>query len=277
MTYTGYKYFDKLPDELTCKILSGSSDGKSLKLKENEYGIVLSEDGDMMYTLRETGHGVQRVLFPTIELSKYDVVKPLNNEQYCAIDMLMDTSIRVKVLTGVFGSGKDYLMVNAALKLIENGEFESLLYIRNNIEVKNTMPLGALPGEKDDKMRPWLMALADHVGGTMGLDDLISRGIIQSEHLGFIRGRDIKNTLILSSEAENLTTEHVQLLLGRVGRGSALWLNGDYRQIDSKVFEKNNGLKKLVDRLQGHTLFGYVHLPKSERSAVASLADLLDN
>ena len=172
---------------------------------------------------------------------------------------------------------KDYLMVNAALKLIESGEFESLLYIRNNIEVKNTMPLGALPGEKDDKMRPWLMALADHVGGTMGLDDLISRGIIQTEHLGFIRGRDIKNTLILSSEAENLTTEHVQLLLGRVGRGSALWLNGDYRQIDSKVFEKNNGLKKLVDRLQGHTLFGYVHLPKSERSAVASLADLLDN
>lgn len=121
------------------------------------------------------------------------------------------------------------------------------------------------------------MALADHVGGTMGLDDLISRGIIQTEHLGFIRGRDIKNTLILSSEAENLTTEHVQLLLGRVGRGSALWLNGDYRQIDSKVFERNNGLKKLVDRLQGHTLFGYVHLPKSERSAVASLADLLDN
>lgn len=106
MTYTGYKYFDKLPDELIYKILSGSSDGKSLKLKENEYGIILSKDGDMMYTVRETGHGVQRVLFPTIELSRYDVVKPLNNEQYCAIDMLMDTSIRVKVLTGVFGSGK---------------------------------------------------------------------------------------------------------------------------------------------------------------------------
>lgn len=172
---------------------------------------------------------------------------------------------------------KDYLMVNAALKLISNGEFDSLLYIRNNIEVKDTMPLGALPGEKCDKMRPWLMALADHVGGAEGLDELVARGVIQAEHLGFMRGRDIKNTIVLSSEAENLTTQHVQLLLGRIGKGSALWLNGDYRQIDSRIFERNNGLRTLVDRLQGHELFGYVHLPKSERSAVASLADLLDD
>lgn len=106
MTYTGYKYFDRLPDELVYKILNGESDGKSLKLKENEYGIILTPDGDVMYTVRETGCGVQRVLYPTIDFSKYEVVKPLNNEQYCAIDMLMDTSIRVKVLTGVFGSGK---------------------------------------------------------------------------------------------------------------------------------------------------------------------------
>lgn len=277
MTYTGYKYFDRLPDELVYKILNGESDGRSLKLKENEYGIILTPDGDVMYTVRETGRGVQRVLYPTIDFSKYEVVKPLNNEQYCAIDMLMDASIPVKVLTGVFGSGKDYLMVNAALKLINSGEFDSLLYIRNNIEVKDTMPLGALPGEKGDKMRPWLMALADHVGGAEGLDELVSRRIIQAEHLGFMRGRDIKNTIVLSSEAENLTTQHVQLLLGRIGKGSALWLNGDYRQIDSKIFERNNGLRKLVDRLQGHKLFGYVHLPKSERSAVASLADLLDD
>lgn len=41
---------------------------------------------------------------------------------------------------------KDFLMVNAALKLIESGEFESLLYIRNNIEVKDTMPLGLKSG-----------------------------------------------------------------------------------------------------------------------------------
>lgn len=39
-----------------------------------------------------------------------------------------------------------------------------------------------------------------------------------------------------------MTKEHVQLLLGRVGDGSALWLNGDYKQTDHKTFAENNGL-----------------------------------
>ena len=53
----------------------------------------------------------------------------------------------------------------------------------------------------------------------------------------------------MCSEAENLTKQHVQLLIGRVGEGSNLWLDGDFKQVDSKVFENNNGLnilKKMV-------------------------------
>lgn len=80
----------------------------------------------------------------------------------------------------------------------------------------------------------------------------------------------------MCSEAENLTKEHVQLLIGRVGEGSNLWLDGDFKQTDSKVFEENNGLNIAIEKLKGHQLFGYVHLEKSERSETAALADLLD-
>ena len=120
------------------------------------------------------------------------------------------------------------------------------------------------------------MVLADHLGGETGLDMQIMTGTIEIQHLGHIRGRDIKNSIIYCTEAENLTKEHVQLLIGRVGEGSALWMNGDFKQTDSAVFRMNNGLLSTVQKLAGHERFGYVQLQKTERSETAAMADLLD-
>ena len=106
--------------------------------------------------------------------------------------------------------------------------------------------------------------------------DFVERGQIEIQHLGFIRGRDIKNSIIISTEAENLTKQHVQLLIGRVGEGSNLWLEGDYSQVDKKVFEESSGMRRAVDKLTGEKLFSYVNLPQTERSETARLADKLD-
>ena len=148
--------------------------------------------------------------------------------------------------------------------------------MRNNVGVKDTKDIGALPGNTIDKIFPYVMPLADHVGGVDGIEMLMRQGKLEVQHLGFIRGRDIKNSIILCSEAENLTKQHVQLLIGRVGEGSSLWLDGDFKQVDSKIFEENSGLNIAIDKLKGNKLFGFVHLEKSERSETAALADLLD-
>jgi len=190
--------------------------------------------------------------------------------------MLQDPNTTIKILTGCFGSGKTMLMVVHALDLIEKGEFDKIVWVRNNIEVRDTTPLGALPGSAFEKLMPYVGPLADHVGGMEGVERFIERGQIEIQHLGFIRGRDIKNAIIMSSEAENLTKQHVQLLIGRVGEGSQLWLEGDYSQVDKKVFEESSGMRRAVDKLQGEPLFAYVDLPQTERSATARLADKLD-
>lgn len=65
-------------------------------------------------------------------------------------------------------------------------------------------------------------------------------------------------------------------MIGRVGEGSQLWLEGDYSQVDKKVFEESSGMRRAVDKLQGEPLFAYVDLPQTERSATARLADKLD-
>lgn len=168
------------------------------------------------------------------------------------------------------------ILCKAGVSAVRKGKFNKLMWIRNNIEVKDTNPLGSLPGDLLQKM--WWTAgpLIDHCGGEEGLLRLIEDGSIEVAYLGHLRGRDIRNSLIICSEAENLTKQHIQLLLGRVGEGSHLWLDADLRQRDKMIFEKTAGIENMVEKLKDNPLFGYIHLEKTERSETACLADLLD-
>lgn len=242
----------------------------------NEYLLIQNRFGEDVDQYRWSGSEFIKVPFKQINSRFVGKIKPRNLQQQLALDLLYNNDITVKVLTGKFGTGKDYLMASAAIDLIERGKYERLLWVRNNVEVKNSKPIGYLPGEYKDKLMPFAMPLADHLGGVESLELMIVQGKVEIVHLGFIRGRDIRNAIIMCSEAENLTKEHVQLLLGRVGDSSSLWINGDYKQVDGEVFRSNNGLMTAVDKLKGHPRFGFVKLLKTERSETAAMADLLD-
>lgn len=249
---------------------------ESLELLQNEYLIPMDKDGNSLGLFKYYGDKLFKIPFKTINSRFIGKIKPRNIQQQMAISMLYDYNMTIKVIAGKFGTGKDFLMCSAAIDLVEHGHFDKIVYVRNNIEVKDSRPIGHLPGSYNEKMLPFAMPLADHLGGVDGLTLMMDQGKVEVVHLGFIRGRDIKNSIIICSEAENMTKEHIQLLIGRVGEGSALWLNGDFKQCDSEVFEKNSGLMIAVDKLKGHPRFGYVKLLKTERSETAAMADLLD-
>lgn len=242
----------------------------------NEYLIVRKSDGEVVDYRKWNGEEYSPISYKQINSKFMGKIKPRNPQQVLAFDMLQDKNETIKIISGKFGSGKDFLMIANALKLIEDGKFDKLIYVRNAIGVKDANEVGFLPGSKLEKLLPYAMPLADHLGGETGLEMQMVTGNIEIEHLGYIRGRDIKNTIIYVSEAENLTKEHVQLLIGRVGVGSALWMNGDFKQTDSPVFRMNNGLLSAVQKLAGNEKFGYVQLQKTERSETAAMADLLD-
>lgn len=242
----------------------------------NEYLIIKKSDGEVVDYRKWDGNEYKAVSYKQINSAFMGKVKPLNPQQVLAFDMLQNKEQTIKVISGKFGTGKDMIMIANALKLIEEGKFDKLIYIRNAVDVKDSSAIGFLPGSKDEKLRPYAMPLADHLGGETGLDMQIMAGNIEIEHLGYIRGRDLKNAIVYCSEAENLTKEHVQLLIGRIGNGSSLWLNGDFKQTDNAVYRMNNGLLSAVQKLAGHEKFGYVQLLKTERSETAALADLLD-
>ena len=273
--YTGFKDI-VLTNPNDINALYDPKTNETFGCLENEYLIARDEKEEVIDLFKCKDGRLAQVPYKAIESKFAGKIKPRNIQQKLGIDMLYDTDITIKILTGKFGTGKDLLMSSAAIDLIEKGYFDKLVYVRNNIEVKNSKPIGHLPGSSNEKLLPFAMCLADHVGGVDGLSYMIEKGVVEVVHLGFIRGRDIKNSIILCSEAENLTKEHIQLLIGRVGEGSNLWINGDFKQTDLAIFERNNGLMIAIDRLKGHPRFGYVKLIKTERSETAAMADLLD-
>lgn len=273
--YRGYKTASLKPEEVGDFYLSMQSN--PLGCLTNEYMVLENAGtGEPIESYRWDGSSMIRVPFKAIRSRYFGNVKPRNIQQQLAVDMLYNNDITVKMLAGRYGTGKDYLMCAAAIEQLDKGKIDKIVYVRNNIEVKDSKPIGFLPGSNDEKLLPYAMVLADKLGGRDALELLISQGRIELIHLGFIRGRDIKNSIVYCSEAENMTKEHIQLLLGRIGEGSSLWLNGDARQTDLSALKQNSGMKLALDRLKGHPKFGYVQLQKTERSETAAMADLLD-
>lgn len=299
-TYTGWKRWNPTSEEW---IDLYTNNTVPFQLKENEYLIVRATDSSTTFYCYENGQlrkftggsiktvkdttpvlleepkpkqdGKQRSSTQKYSKGKNIVITPRNEEQVCAFDLMKDPSKTVKLLTGTWGTGKTLILVSAALEALKAGRFKRIVWIRNNVDVKDTKDLGALPGEVIDKLLPFLGPFIDHAGEN-SVRTMLNKGTLVVEPLQSLRGRNFDDTLIMCSEAENLTKEHIQLIIARAAEGSEVWFDADNRQRDKASFEKSKGIETLIERFAGQKLFGYVHLVKSERSATAAMADLLN-
>ena len=273
--YNGYKEI-VFTDEQFSQIYTDGRVGDYI-FKENEYVIAKNEEEEIVDKFVCKGGRLERVPFQTLKNNYLGVVKPRNPQQELVVDLLLDPDAKIKVVKGVYGSGKDYLMLSAALQLVEKGKFDKIVFVRPNVSVRGLPDIGALPGTADEKLSWTLAPLWDKVGGEEGVAMMLNEKILESVPLLFIRGRSFEKSIIYMTEGQNMTTEIAKLVIGRIGEGSELWINADTSQTDKKIFDEDNGITKMIDRLSGNKLFGYVYMPKTERSSVAELATLLDD
>lgn len=273
--YKGYKELELTNDEMA-ELYSTGRVGDYL-FKDNEYLIVKNADGEIVDKFQQKHGRLQQVRYQTLDNAYIGKIKPRNAQQELTIDLLLDPETKIKVIKGVYGSGKDYLMLSAALQLIEKGKFEKIVFVRPNVSVRGLPDIGALPGTADEKLSWTLAPLWDKVGGEEGVAMMLHNKILESVPLLFIRGRSFENSIIYVTEGQNMTTEIAKLVIGRIGEGSELWINADTSQTDKKIFDEDNGVTKMINRLSGNPLFGYVYMPKTERSSVAELATLLSD
>ena len=277
MDYKGYIEIKLDDDKLASFYNNKELYAELYDLKENQYLLVKDSTDEVVDKYCYQNEQLRPVMYTKLGGTFTGAIKPRNPQQVCLFDMLKDKTSKIKLVTGRFGSGKTLAMTNAALELIEKGKFERIVWVRNNVSVKDAPEIGFLPGTEIEKLMPYVMPLADHAGGEEGIKKMLENGTLSVIPLGHLRGRSLRNSIVFCSECENLTRQHIQLLMGRIDEGSQLWLDGDLKQRDRHIFDLSAGLETLVDRLAGHKLFAHVHLEKSERSEVAALADYLDD
>ena len=275
--YKGDGYIEvTMSDEELSEFYESEDKKNDYDVAINEYIVIKNSLGQIVDKWKKTNDGFEQVRFKTIDNKFTGKVKPRNTQQELLFDMLQDENIRVKLATGTFGTGKDFSMLSDALSKLEKGKYNKIVWIRNCWGVKNSKDIGFLPGTAIEKLMPYAMVMSDIIGGEAGIEYLLSQNKLELQHLSTIRGRSFNNAILYCTEAENLTKEHIQLILSRLGDNSCLYINGDYKQCDDRLFEINSGINTLKQKLRGNELFGYVNLKKTERSNVAELATLLD-
>ncbi|WP_153126486.1 PhoH family protein [Peribacillus tepidiphilus] len=206
-------------------------------------------------------------------------IKARNVQQMMAMELLLRQDLPLVTLIGKAGTGKTLLALAAGLMQTEDlRRFKKLLVARPIVPVGKD--IGFLPGEKEEKLKPWMKPIYDNLEYLFNtkkpgeLDAILAgMGSIEVEALTYIRGRSIPEQFIIIDEAQNLTKHEVKTILTRVGERSKIVLMGDPEQIDHPYLDEyNNGLTYVVEKFKDQAIAGHIKLIKGERSGLAQLA-----
>ena len=151
--------------------------------------------------------------------------------------------------TGPSGSGKSYIAAGIAANHIYRDELEQIIVTRPLVCAGKD--IGSLPGELDEKIKPYLLPMEENLKHFLGRDyygKLFSDGRIRYEPLEIMRGATFHDAYMILDEAQNCTLEQIKMFITRMGDNSKVLINGDIRQTDIRKF---SGLLECIDRLEG--------------------------
>ena len=205
-------------------------------------------------------------------------VKPRNQEQFFAMDALLNDNINLVSLIGIAGTGKTFISLACALeKTVNEQKYEKIIVAKPLVPLGGK-DIGYLPGSFEEKMRPWMSPIYDNLEylfklSNTNMKEFMRKDIIEIEALTYIRGRSIPNQFIIIDEAQNLTPHEIKTILTRAGENTKIVLLGDPYQIDTPYLDKDsNGLVYAASKFLNSTLSVHVVLTKGERSPLATEA-----
>lgn len=234
----------------------------------NEYLILYNSDLDNI-----TEHRFDGKKFIDLKLPSSKVIKGINSLQRCALDLLNNRDIPIKIVAGGFGSGKSILSVKTGLYHVAEKEYyKTLMFIRNPI-VADGADIGFLPGDKSEKIydfcRPFLQYV-DSNKDQFYAENLIRNEKIKMDVVSFLKGVSIDDSFVIMDEAEDLNEKLLKLVGSRIGKNSCIVFTGDYNQCESK-YKNNNGLLKLIQSTKGNELVGTIILEEDVRSSASKV------
>lgn len=273
-------------------------DEGSLGLSINDYVLLRAGDKRTM-PARFVGTEFIRLNLPDALRNPKGVrLKAMNLGQQFLLDALLDPTISLVTCFGAAGTGKTLVAVAAGLHCVYERTYQGVTVSRPVVPMGDG--IGYLPGDMDEKMRPWLQPIYDALDFLMPpsgsgerrgknkeaagpppvakrpYEPLLESGLVEVEALCFIRGRSIPNRFFILDEAQQISPLEAKTVVTRMSKGSKLVLIGDPAQIDNPyVDSRSNGLVYTRRRLKGQRIAAHVSLTKGERSALAEAGALL--
>lgn len=284
--YGGVQVIDVEPDVMDRFNREGGSPGADYDLRSNEF-VHFQVPGHHSLSAIGRFDLARNEIVPLAPVPKEIWgISAKNLGQRFALDALLNEDIRLITLTGRAGTGKTLMALAAGLHMVlDSHAYRRLLVTRPVVPMGKDV--GYLPGDKEEKLRPWMQPIYDNLEFLMStmykdqmVGDMVNRlqdkGLFEVEALTYIRGRSIPQQLIIVDEAQNLTPHEVKTIISRAGEGTKMVLTGDPYQIDHPYLDfSSNGLCFAVEKFKDSPLAAHVTLTKGQRSELAELAAVL--
>lgn len=212
----------------------------------------------------------------------HGTIRPKNIEQRMAMALLLSEDVKLVSLIGKAGTGKTIIALASAITQLHQ-PYEQIVLSKPIVDMGNS--LGFLPGDKDEKMAPWIASYFDNLDKiipsktTIGKKTepnwkyLLDTQSLVIQPLNSIRGRSIDNAFMIIDEAQNLTPHEIKTIITRAGEGTKVVIMGDPYQVDSPFLDQNsNGLTYVTEKMKNSKIFGSVFFSKGVRSTLAEEA-----
>jgi len=190
----------------------------------------------------------------------------LNDEQKVAKEKIINSDIAV--IRGKAGSGKSLLAAQIALDMLFKKEVEKIIIARPAITAGEQ--IGFLPGTKDEKMAPFTAPVYDNMYRLTGkekIEKLVMEGDTEIIPVGFLRGFNFSNCIVIIDEAQNCSENQLELIMGRLCIGSKIIICGDSAQIDLKS-KKDSGFDFICKHMKDIPGFNIITLQTNHRHPI---------
>ena len=152
---------------------------------------------------------------------------------------------QITICSGPAGVGKSYVAMKTAVDLLldDSNGYDKIIIVRPAVEAEEK--LGALPGNLEEKLDPYIFPsyyLLNKIIGKEAREKLKEAEVIEVFALAYMRGMTIDNSILVFEEAQNATPKQMKLLLTRIGTSSKFFISGDIEQTDRYKDKKHSGL-----------------------------------
>ena len=272
--YKGYKVVVPTDNELA-QVYDKDNCDNLFGCNINEYVVINDSEDNFCDVLRWTGTKYANVFNKSFKSRQLGTCKPLDVIQRMAFDSI--TNNDVTVLYGRSGSGKTTIPLSFIMQGLESGKYKKCYIVYSYETLKNQKTLGFVKGDDlTKKLHTSSIGniLSTKLGDMTEVERLIMSNQIEIIPTAELRGVEFSSdSIVFSTEAQNLDSYALKTLIQRCKTGSKLILEGDIlEQCDTT---RGIGLFRMIDVFIDHSCFGCVKLKNNYRSEISELADLL--